>query len=100
MVVLPSTLEGLSITLLEGMSYGICCLVSDIPPNIEASAGDAVLFESGNSRDLGDKVVSLLNDPQLRARMGAAGQIRAIENYSWDRVAAMTADLYREMVPE
>ncbi len=100
LVVLPSTLEGLSITLLEGMSYGICCLVSDIPPNIEASAGDAVIFESGNSRDLGDKVVSLLNDPQLRARMGAAGQIRAIENYSWDRVAAMTADLYREMVPE
>jgi glycosyltransferase involved in cell wall biosynthesis len=97
-VVLPSTLEGLSITLLEGMSYGICCLISDIPPNIEASAGEAVLFESGNSRDLGQKITSLLNDDPLRASKGAAGQIRAIENYSWDRVASMTADLYREMV--
>jgi glycosyltransferase involved in cell wall biosynthesis len=98
LVVLPSTLEGLSITLLEGMSYGICCLVSDIPPNVEASAGEAVLFESGNSRDLGQKITSLLDDDDLRAQKGAAGQIRAIENYSWDRVASLTADLYREMV--
>ena len=99
LVVLPSTLEGLSITLLEGMSYSRCCLISDIPPNIEAAGGEAVLFESGNSRDLGEKISLLLDDPELRARKGEAAQIRAIENYSWDRVAAMTADLYREMLP-
>jgi len=99
LVVLPSTLEGLSITLLEGMSYARCCLVSDIPPNIEASAGDAVLFESGNARDLGEKLTALLNEPERRDRKGSAAQIRAIENYSWDRVTAMTADLYREMIP-
>jgi glycosyltransferase involved in cell wall biosynthesis len=98
LVVLPSTLEGLSITLLEGMSYARCCLVSDIPPNVEASAGEAVLFQSGNPRDLGEKLAALLNDPQERDLKGAGGQIRAIENYSWDRVAAMTADLYRELV--
>jgi glycosyltransferase involved in cell wall biosynthesis len=98
LVVLPSTLEGLSITLLEGMSYAACCLVSDIPPNIEAAAGEAVLFESGNSRDLGDKMAALLDDPDLRTDKGAAAQIRAIENYSWDRVASLTADLYREML--
>jgi glycosyltransferase involved in cell wall biosynthesis len=98
LVVLPSTLEGLSITLLEGMSYGICCLVSDIPPNVEAAAGQAVLFESGNVRELGRKIAALLEDEALRAEKGAAGQIRAIENYSWERVASLTADLYREMV--
>jgi glycosyltransferase involved in cell wall biosynthesis len=100
LVVLPSTLEGLSITLLEGMSYAACCLVSDIPPNIEAAAGEAVLFESGNTRDLREKIVQLLEDPDFRARKGASAQIRAIENYSWDRVAAMTADLYREMLSQ
>ena len=100
LVVLPSTLEGLSITLLEGMSYARCCLVSDIPPNVEATAGDAVLFESGNSKDLGEKLAVLLNDPERRTRKGEAAQVRAIENYSWDRVAALTVDLYREMLPE
>ena len=98
LVVLPSTLEGLSITLLEGMSYARCCLVSDIPPNIEAAGGEAVLFESGNVRDLGEKLVNMLVDLNLRDRMGEAAQIRAIENYSWDRVADMTVDLYRDLV--
>ncbi len=100
LVVLPSTLEGLSITLLEGMSYARCCLVSDIPPNVEAAEGQAVLFESGSPQDLGKKMVDLLNDPELRTEKGEAAQIRAIENYSWDRVASLTADLYREMITE
>ena len=32
---LPSTLEGLPIALLEAMSYGNCCVASDIPENLE-----------------------------------------------------------------
>ena len=44
-LVLPSSLEGLSITLLEGLGYGRCCLVSDIPPNLEAAAGNAVVLK-------------------------------------------------------
>ncbi len=100
LVVLPSTLEGLSITLLEGMSYGRCCLVSDIPPNLEAAGDEAVMFASGDAKDLGNQLAALLDDPEKRDRMGERAQIRAIENYSWDRVAAMTADLYRELVPD
>lgn len=98
LMVLPSTLEGLSITLLEGMSYQRCCLVSDIPPNVEAAGGQAVLFASGDAADLGRKLAEALPDEARRARLGAAGQIHAIEHYSWDRVAGMTADLYRELV--
>jgi glycosyltransferase involved in cell wall biosynthesis len=75
LVVLPSTLEGLSITLLEGMSYARCCLVSDIPPNVEAGSGEAVLFESGNPGDLGHKLAQLLEDEVLRSQKGAAAQI-------------------------
>jgi glycosyltransferase involved in cell wall biosynthesis len=96
-MVLPSTLEGLSITLLEGLSYERCCLVSDIPPNVEAAGGNAVLFASGDAADLGRKLAATLADAPLRARLGAAGQIHAIEHYSWNRVAGMTADLYREI---
>lgn len=97
MLVLPSTLEGLSITLLEGMSYALCCLVSDIPPNVEASAGHGVLFRSGDAGDLSSKLASILEDAKLRESLGASGQIHAIEHYSWDRVAQLTADLYREI---
>ncbi len=98
-MVLPSTLEGLSITLLEGMSYGRCCLVSDIPPNVESADGNAVLFPSGEVTPLRDRLVELLDNPDRAARLGAAAQVHVIENYSWDRVTTMTADLYREVLP-
>ena len=97
LVVLPSTLEGLSITLLEGMSYGRCCLVSDIPPNLEALAGCGEQFRCGDTVDLGAKLNSLLLDPDRRRKLGEQGQLHAIEEYSWDRVATLTADLYREL---
>ena len=98
MLVLPSTLEGLSITLLEGMSYKRCCVVSDIPPNVEAAGGNAVLFRSGDAADLAAKLADTLRDEALRTRLGDAGQVHAIEHYSWNRVAGMTADLYRELL--
>ena len=97
LVVLPSTLEGLSITLLEGMSYARCCLVSDIPPNVEAAAGHAVLFRSGEAASLADTMTTLLADPSRRERLGKAGRQHARENYSWDRVTATTVDLYRRL---
>jgi glycosyltransferase involved in cell wall biosynthesis len=98
LLVLPSTLEGLSITLLEGMSFARCCLVSDIPPNVEASGGHSVLFRSGDIEDLTAKLVAILDDAEKRKALGASGQIHAIEHYSWDRVTTLTAELYREIV--
>jgi glycosyltransferase involved in cell wall biosynthesis len=97
-LVLPSSMEGLSITLLEGMGYGRCCLVSDIPPNLEAAGGHAAVFPSGDARQLGAQLARLLADPGLRAELGAQAQLHAIENYSWDLVAQRTADLYRDVL--
>ena len=98
LVALPSTLEGLSIALLEGMSYGRCCVVSDIPPNREAAGGCARLFPSGDAEALARELAALLDDPAARARLGAAAQLHAIEHYSWDRAAEQTEALYRELV--
>ncbi len=97
-LVLPSTLEGLSITLLEAMSYRRCCVVSDIAPNVEAAGGQTVLFRSGDAGDLGVKLAATLSDSALRERLGLSGQIHAIEHYSWERVAQMTVDHYRELL--
>lgn len=97
-MVLPSTLEGLSITLLEGMSYGRCCLVSDIPPNLEAAGGHAASFASGDVRQLRDSLEALLADPDRRALLGAAARTHVLASYSWDRVAEMTAAVYRDLV--
>ena len=97
-MVLPSTLEGLSISLLEAMGCGRCCLVSDIPPNVEAAGGHAALFASGDAADLRRALVGLLRDEPRRRELGQAAAAHARANYDWDRVAAQTAALYREVL--
>jgi glycosyltransferase involved in cell wall biosynthesis len=51
-VVQPSTMEGLSISLIEAMSYGKCVLTSDIPANMEVVEDCAISFQSKNVDDL------------------------------------------------
>ena len=43
---LPSDLEGMPLSLLEAMSYGNCCLVSDIPECAEVVEDKAWIFLS------------------------------------------------------
>ena len=49
---LPSELEGMLLSLLEAMSYGNCCLTSDIPECTEVVEDKAVTFQRGNAEDL------------------------------------------------
>jgi glycogen synthase len=50
------------------------------------------------SADLAAKVNLLMADPELAARMGAAGRKRAEEFFSWDAIAQKTERLYRELL--
>ncbi len=97
-MVLPSSLEGLSISLLEAMSYGRCCLVSDIPPNLEAAGGHAAVFRSGDAGALGRELASLLGDEPRRRALGLGAADRVRQRYDWDEVAAATARLYRDVL--
>ena len=97
LVVLPSTLEGLSIALLEGMSYGRCCLVSDIPPNLEASAGYAPLFKSGDADDLQARMEALLGSETERDEYAGKAKEHVLRNYSWDSTVDDTLRVYAEL---
>ena len=45
--VLPSDIEGMALGLLEAMSYGNCCIASNIPENTEVAEDHALYFEKG-----------------------------------------------------
>ncbi|KAB8288227.1 glycosyltransferase family 4 protein [Bifidobacterium avesanii] len=93
--VLPSDLEGMPMSLLEAMSYGNCCLTSDIPECAEVVGDHAVTFRKGDLDDLKAKLSGLLADPSRVAefKAGAADYITA--KYSWDDVVKRTLELYR-----
>lgn len=97
-VCLPSTVEGLSLVLLEALSYGRCVLVSDIPENVEVTLDAAPRFRSKDVDDLTRQLGALLADPGLvhRYEEQARGHIAA--HYSWDRVVDATVEVYDDVV--
>lgn len=93
--VLPSDVEGMPLSLLEAMSYGNCCLVSDIPECTEVVKNKAAVFRKGNTKDLTAHLQSLCEDGKTVAdlKYGAADYI--CEEYSWDDVVRKTLELYQ-----
>lgn len=93
--VLPSDLEGMPMSLLEAMSYGNCCLTSDIPECAEVVGDHAVTFRKGDTDDLADKLGDLIAHPDrvVGFKAGAADYITG--KYSWDKVVDQTLALYR-----
>lgn len=85
--VLPSDIEGMPMSLLEALSYGNQCLVSNIPENTEVITNDCYTFEKGNVDDLANKFIEILN-------VNVNTHQKLTQVYSWDDVVNRTLDLY------
>ncbi|MCC8073263.1 MAG: glycosyltransferase family 4 protein [Clostridiales bacterium] len=91
---LPSDLEGMPLSLLEAMSYGNCCLTSDIAECTEVCEDKAVYFKKGDVDDLKLKLQALLNDNEkINSYKNTATQF-ICDKFSWDYVVNETLKLY------
>lgn len=92
--VLPSDLEGMPLSLLEAMSYGNCCLTSDISECIEVVEDKAGIFHRGDVEDLKEKLTMLCAMPEEvnRYKRDAADYIS--RKYNWDDIVKKTITLY------
>ena len=93
--IIPSDLEGMPISLLEAMSYGNCCLVSDIPECTEVVEDKAVVFKKSNVDDLRAKLQELLDDSMLVAKHKKTAADYIVSKYNWNDVISKTIELYR-----
>ena len=94
--VLPSEIEGLPISLLEAMSFGNCCLTSDIPANREALGDVGATFENTNVDSLYKELKILVDNPEKRETLGIAARKRVYKEYTWDKVALELESFYQE----
>lgn len=96
MYVQPSEIEGLSIALLEAMSYGLPCLVSDIPENKEAIGDCGITFKNKDIIDLSNKLSQMLKKDMKS--LGERAIRRVKDNYSWDSIAREFNDYYQTIL--
>ena len=98
--VVPSLEEGFGIPAAEAMGCGIPVVVSDaggLPEVVEHGVSGYVV-PKGEVAPLVDAIGMLLDDPALRATMGAAARRRALERFDWDISARAFDDVYREVL--
>ena len=92
---LPSDLEGMPLSLLEAMSYGNCCLVSDIPECAEVVEDKALIFKKSDVEDLREKLQDAYDHPEMVMKMKKQAADFICEKYNWDEVVRETMKLYR-----
>lgn len=95
--VLPSSVEGLPISLLEAMSYGNCCLVSDIPENMAVISTMGYSFEKANVADLAIKLNTLLQDESKVSSVKRYSGDYIIRKYNWDQITLKTSNIYKSL---
>lgn len=90
----PSLMEGFGIPILEAFGYECPVIASDIQCFHEVGGGAPCYFNPHDINELACTIERVIHDDTLRSTMIAAGKKR-LENFSWDKMAAQTAEFYK-----
>lgn len=89
-----SEIEGMAISLLDAMSYGRCCIVSDIAENLDVVGDAGLAFRNSDIDDLARQMQQVVTSPERAAVLGDAARARALAHYSWDTVTVQLEEFY------
>jgi len=100
MLVLPSHAEGLPIVILEAMGMGLPVVATRVGavPEVVTDGCEGILVETADTEQLGQAMLRLLSDSELRYRMGLAGFQRAQSDYHVDKLGRELAEIYHAIL--
>ncbi|MDH6131914.1 glycosyltransferase involved in cell wall biosynthesis [Kitasatospora sp. MAA4] len=97
----PSLYEGFSLPAAEAMATGtpLVATTGGAIPEVAGPDGETCLaVPPGDAGALAQALGRLLDGPELRARLGAAGRERVLARFTWERAAELTVDRYRAAI--
>ncbi len=92
---LPSDLEGMPLSLLEAMSYGNCCVTSDIEECASVVEDYGLTFPKGDVSALTTTLQHLCDAPAVVQGYKKKAADYIAGKYNWDDVTEKTLELYR-----
>jgi glycosyltransferase involved in cell wall biosynthesis len=99
--VVPSLYEGFSLPAIEAMSCGVAVVATTggaLPEVVGRDGETGLLVPPDDPGALAGAIGRLLDDPALRARLGAAGRRRVVSTFTWEVTAAGTAACYQALL--
>ncbi len=103
LAIVPSLYEGFSLPAIEAMSCAVPLVATTggaLPEVVGADGETALLVAPGDADALAARMREALADPDLRARVGAAGRERVQTQWSWRITAERTVEQYRALLAE
>ncbi len=97
-VILPSTLEGMSLVLLEAAAHGRCILASDIQANLDTMGDTILYFHREDRMDLGRQICRLLRSEELRRALGDSAKGHVLRSYDWSATAESLDRIYHRAI--
>ncbi|HAP9004542.1 TPA: glycosyltransferase family 4 protein, partial [Enterococcus faecium] len=91
---LPSDLEGMPLSLLEAMSYGNCCIVSNISECTEVVEDKAMIFKKSDVSDLKIRLEEACNQSEMVKVLKNQATEFICSKYNWDKIVQETLNLY------
>jgi glycosyltransferase involved in cell wall biosynthesis len=94
---LASFAEGIPVVLMEAMAMEIPCVATWITgiPELIRHGTDGWLVPPADEEQLADAIARLMDDPELRQRLGRSARLRVQEKYNLTRNAGRLAEIYR-----
>lgn len=95
--IFPSEYEAMSMTLLEGLSFGVPTVYSDIPENDAVARGLGIPFRVSDAGSLADGVRRALDDPDGAEALGRKARETVRRNHDWSVIARQYDEIYRNI---
>jgi glycosyltransferase involved in cell wall biosynthesis len=103
LAVVPSLYEGFSLPAIEAMSCGVPLVATTggaLPEVVGIDGDTALTVPPGDSDALAAKIAMALDNPELRAAVGARGRQRVIDRWTWRHTAVGTVEQYRALLAD
>ena len=106
LVVFPSIVakggdrEGFGLVLAEALGCECAVIATDIPAtrDIIKDGETALIVQQKDARQIGDKVIRLLDDPELRHSLGTKGRQYVAQRFDWNVITSCYAELLQAVI--
>lgn len=101
-VLSPIAGESFGIALLEAYATGRCCVATDVGgvKDLVVEGKTGVLVPPNDEEALARALIAMLQDPDARSRMGAAGRARVLEKFTPGSLADRAEKLFKRLCPD
>ena len=101
-LVLPSHVENLPLSLLEGMAFGLCPISTPVGaiPDVIIDGENGLIVPVGNANALADAIACIVEDDALRVRLATAARRTYEKSYRIENYAGKLEALYDGLLPD